>query len=41
MDLQALLKQKRDQILETAAYYGAYDVRVFGSVARNVSYTSP
>jgi len=34
MDLQALLKQKRDQVLETAARYGAYDVRVFGSVAR-------
>ena len=34
MDLQALLKQKRDQVLETAAHYGAYDVRVFGSVAR-------
>jgi uncharacterized protein len=34
MDLPALLKQKREQILETAAYYGACDVRVFGSVAR-------
>jgi hypothetical protein len=34
MDLQALLKQKREQILETASHYGAYDVRVFGSVAR-------
>ena len=34
MDLQALLKQQRDQVLETAARYGAYDVRVFGSVAR-------
>lgn len=34
MDLQTLLKQKREQILETAAHYGAYDVRVFGSVAR-------
>lgn len=26
--------QKREQIIETAARYGAYDVRVFGSVAR-------
>jgi uncharacterized protein len=34
MDLQALLEQKRDQVLETAAHYGAYDVCVFGSVAR-------
>jgi uncharacterized protein len=34
MDLQTLLKQKREQVLETAAHYGAYDVRVFGSVAR-------
>ena len=34
MDLQALLKQQRDQVLETAARYGAYDVRVFVSVAR-------
>jgi predicted nucleotidyltransferase len=34
MDLQNLLKQKREQVLETAAHYGAYDVRVFGSVAR-------
>jgi len=35
MDLQTLLKQKREQILETAARYGAYDVRVFGSIARS------
>ena len=35
MDLQILLKQKRVQVLETAARYGAYDVRVFGSIARN------
>ena len=34
MDLQTLLKQKREQVLETAAHYGAYNVRVFGSVAR-------
>ena len=35
MNLQTLLEQKREQVLETAARYGAYDVRVFGSVARN------
>ena len=34
MDLITLLKQKRELVLETAARYGAYDVRVFGSVAR-------
>jgi uncharacterized protein len=34
MDLHTLLKQKREQILETAAHYGTYNVRVFGSVAR-------
>jgi hypothetical protein len=34
MDYQALLNQKRKEILATAARYGAYDVRVFGSVAR-------
>lgn len=34
MDLATLLKQKREQVLEIAARYGAYDVRVFGSVAR-------
>lgn len=34
MDLQILLKQKRELVLKTAAYYGAYNVRVFGSVAR-------
>ena len=34
MDLQTLLKQNRELVLITAAQYGAYDVRVFGSVAR-------
>jgi len=34
MDKQILLKEKRQQVLQTAAHYGAYDVRVFGSVAR-------
>jgi predicted nucleotidyltransferase len=34
MDLQVLLKQNRENILEIAARHGAYDVRVFGSVAR-------
>ena len=34
MDLQTLLHDNRDRVLETAARYGAYNVRVFGSVAR-------
>jgi predicted nucleotidyltransferase len=34
VDQKILLKQKREQILETAQRYGAYDVRIFGSVAR-------
>jgi len=34
MDLASLLQRKRKKILETAARYGASDVRVFGSVAR-------
>jgi predicted nucleotidyltransferase len=33
MDLKTLLKQKREQVLETVAHYGAYAVKVFGSVA--------
>ena len=34
MDLQSLLYQNRERVLETAARYGAYNVRLFGSVAR-------
>ena len=34
MSLQALVKEKRDDILRLASEYGAYDVRIFGSVAR-------
>jgi predicted nucleotidyltransferase len=34
MDHRTLLKQKRQQILDTARRHGAYNVRVFGSVAR-------
>lgn len=34
MTLHELLQLKRDDILRTATYYGAYNVRVFGSVAR-------
>ncbi len=34
MSLAELLQAKREDILRTAAKYGAYNVRVFGSVAR-------
>ncbi len=34
MSLYELLQSKREDILRTAAKYGAYNVRVFGSVAR-------
>jgi len=34
MDVEELLRAKRDEILEIAARHGAHNVRVFGSVAR-------
>jgi predicted nucleotidyltransferase len=34
MDAETLLKSKRKDILRIAARHGAYNVRVFGSVAR-------
>ena len=34
MPLDELLQAKREDILQTARKYGAYNVRVFGSVAR-------
>jgi len=34
MPLEELLQAKREDILRTASKYGAYNVRVFGSVAR-------
>ena len=34
MGIEELLKAKRDQILQIAARHGAFNVRVFGSVAR-------
>jgi predicted nucleotidyltransferase len=37
MDHLTLLKHKRSEILRIAAEYGAYDVRVFGSVARGTA----
>lgn len=35
MEIYALLKQKREMILETAARFGASNVRVFGSITRS------
>lgn len=34
LEIQALLKQKRREIMDIAASHGAKNVRVFGSVAR-------
>lgn len=34
MHLDDLLKEKRSEILQIAARHGAYNVRIFGSVAR-------
>ncbi|MBM4027088.1 MAG: nucleotidyltransferase family protein [Planctomycetes bacterium] len=34
MAFKQVLKEKRDDILDIAAKHGAYNVRVFGSVAR-------
>ncbi|GCE08102.1 nucleotidyltransferase family protein [Dictyobacter aurantiacus] len=34
MPLTELVKARRDDILQIAARYGAYNVRIFGSVAR-------
>jgi hypothetical protein len=34
MDLRQLLQEKRQEILAIAAKHGAFNVRVFGSVAR-------
>jgi predicted nucleotidyltransferase len=34
MTVNELLKEKREEILQIASRYGAFNVRVFGSVAR-------
>ncbi len=34
MNIPGLLKEKRERILEVAAKYGAYNVRIFGSMVR-------
>lgn len=34
MSLNEKIQQKREEILDVAAKYGAYNVRLFGSVAR-------
>ncbi|MFQ5881506.1 MAG: nucleotidyltransferase family protein [Candidatus Methylomirabilales bacterium] len=35
MGIDELLKSKRDEIIRIAAKHGAYNVRVFGSIARD------
>ncbi len=40
MGIEALLKEKRAEILEIAARHGARNIRVFGSVARGEAETS-
>jgi predicted nucleotidyltransferase len=35
MNMYELLKNKRDEIISIANKHGAYNIRVFGSVARN------
>ncbi len=40
MHLDDLLKSKRNEILQIAAKHGAYDVRIFGSVARGEANSS-
>lgn len=37
MNLNEIIKNHRDEILQLAAKYGAYNVRIFGSVARGES----
>ncbi len=34
MSLQQILQEKRQEILEIAAKHGAYNIRIFGSLAR-------
>lgn len=35
MNIYELLKEKREEIIQIANKHGAYNIRVFGSVARN------
>ena len=35
MKIREMLQQKREEILHLAAQYGASNIRIFGSVARN------
>lgn len=40
MHLEAIVRENRDEIIKLAAKHGAYNVRVFGSVARGESDSS-
>lgn len=37
MNTRATIEEKRDDILNLAARYGAYNVRIFGSIVRGTS----
>jgi predicted nucleotidyltransferase len=37
MDVNELLESRREEILKISKHYGAYNVRIFGSVARGES----
>ena len=37
MDLPAIIRERRQQILDIARKYGAFEVRIFGSAARGES----
>jgi predicted nucleotidyltransferase len=37
MDILQLLKEKKDEIEKIAARHGAYNIRIFGSIARGES----
>ena len=39
MSIYQQLQSKRAEILQTAAHYGAYNVRIFGSVARHEAHS--
>ncbi len=40
MDVDELLESRREEILKISEHYGAYNVRIFGSVARGESETN-
>ncbi len=41
MNLERLLQEERQEIFQIAARHGVRDIRVFGSVARELAISSP